>query len=61
LDDKQAAIADYNKAIELNPKFALAFNNRGLVYYDFGNIKAANSDWRKAIEPILLMAYNRRK
>jgi Flp pilus assembly protein TadD len=28
----EKAIQDYNQAIELNPKDARAFNNRGVVY-----------------------------
>ena len=27
------ATTDYNKAIELNPKFAMAYNNRGFTYF----------------------------
>ena len=26
------ALADYDKAIELNPRYALAFNNRAKIY-----------------------------
>ena len=33
-NDNDRAIADYDQAIQINPKFALAFNNRGNVYYD---------------------------
>ena len=44
------AISDYNKAIELNPKFAMAYYNRGIVYNDSGKIDQAISDYNKAIE-----------
>ncbi len=30
--DLDKAIADYTKALELNPKFASAYNNRGAAY-----------------------------
>ena len=42
------AIADYNKAIELNPKDADAYNNRAIAYYHKGNIEKACADARKA-------------
>ena len=36
--DYQGAIADYTKAIEINPKFALAYFNRGLAKDKFRRI-----------------------
>ena len=33
------AIADYNEAIRLDPKFAMAFHNRGIAYHDKGDIR----------------------
>ena len=30
------AIADFTKAIELDPTYAVAYNNRGFVYHDQG-------------------------
>jgi tetratricopeptide (TPR) repeat protein len=44
------AIADYNKAIELNPKGAEAYNNRGNAYSKQGNLQQAIADYNKAIE-----------
>ena len=44
------AIADFTKAVELNPNFAGAYNNRSNVYLDQGNIPQAISDLNKAIE-----------
>jgi Flp pilus assembly protein TadD len=32
----EKAIQDYNQAIELNPKDARVFNNRGLAYANLG-------------------------
>ena len=47
--DKEA-IADYNKAIEINPDDADAYNNRGWVLYNLGKDKEAIADYNKAIE-----------
>ena len=37
----QGAIEDYNKAIEINPQYADAFNNRGNVKNDLGDKQGA--------------------
>ena len=42
------AIADYTKAIELNPDDASAYNNRGILKEELGDLDGACSDWRKA-------------
>jgi tetratricopeptide (TPR) repeat protein len=44
LKQRDKAIEDYNKAIELNPKYALAYTNRGTAYLQ------TNEDLDKAIE-----------
>lgn len=58
----EEAIADYNKAIRLNPDYALAYNNRGLVYRKLGKYKKALKDYTKAIEidPYYAEAYAKR-
>ena len=43
-DDYDAAIADYTRAIEIDPNFALAYNNRGNAYRRIGNDDAAEAD-----------------
>ncbi|MDE5069512.1 MAG: tetratricopeptide repeat protein, partial [Trichodesmium sp. St4_bin8_1] len=52
--DKQGkydlAIADYNQAIQLNPKYAKAYYNRGLAYKAQRNIQKARSDFKKAAD-----------
>lgn len=51
--DKQQydqAIADYNKAIELNPKYATAYYNRGVAYVKKKNLKKAQADFNRAVE-----------
>ncbi|QNI77565.1 TPR repeat family protein [Synechococcus sp. MVIR-18-1] len=45
----QGAIADWNKAIEINPQDALAYYNRGLAKYDSGDHQGAIVDYNKAI------------
>lgn len=56
------AIADYNKALEINPRHAGAYNNRGLAYYSKGEYDHAIADYNKAIEinPRHAEAYNNR-
>jgi tetratricopeptide (TPR) repeat protein len=44
------AISDFNKAIELNPKDAVAYNNRGNAYGKSGKLTEAILDFNKAIE-----------
>jgi tetratricopeptide (TPR) repeat protein len=48
-EDLRLKIEYYNKAIELNPKHAGAFNNRGLVYIRMGDFQKAIDDFSKAI------------
>jgi tetratricopeptide (TPR) repeat protein len=48
--DFKAAIADYTKAIELNPKFDLAYNNRGITYHILGKYNEALVEYSKSIE-----------
>ena len=48
LGDYQGAIADYNKALEIDPQGAFTYANRGLAK-KFGNdLLGACDDWRKA-------------
>ena len=53
------AIAEYNEAIKLDPKFAEAYMTRGNVYLQKGQFDQAFSDFSKAIEinPKLAGAY----
>lgn len=54
------ALKYYGKALELDPKRAQIYNNRGLVYYFKKDFPKAESNFDKAIEldPKLCMAYN---
>lgn len=44
------AITAYNKAIELDPQYAMAYNMRGAAYADLGDFRQAMRDHGKAIE-----------
>jgi len=44
------AIADFDKAIKLDPKYASPYSNRGLAYEKIGQRDKAIADYRKAIE-----------
>lgn len=46
--DMQGAVADYNKAIETNSEFALAFFNRGLARWKLGDHEGAKADYKEA-------------
>src|SRR5208282_4616019 len=50
LKDYDRAVADYGRAIELNPKYAIAFNNRGFAYRSKGRYDRAIQDYNRAIE-----------
>ena len=56
------AIADFDKAIALDPNDAAAYGNRGNAYYSKGEVDRAIADYTKAIalDPKLVQArYNR--
>ncbi len=64
-DDKgevDRAIADYTKAIALDPNYAIAYTNRGLTYEKKGEVDRAIADYTKAIalDPNYAIAYTNR-
>ena len=50
LKQHQEAIADYDKAIELNPKYFNAYYNRGTAKDGLKQYKESIADYDKAIE-----------
>jgi tetratricopeptide (TPR) repeat protein len=49
--DYQGALADYNKAIELDPKLAMGYNNRAFLKNNrLKDYQGALADYNKAIE-----------
>ena len=56
------AISDFNKALEINPRFVRAYNNRGIAYGKKGQYDQAISDYSKAlgINPRFAYPYNNR-
>lgn len=46
----ELAVADFDKAIELNPKESMVYFNRGDSYEKMGNFQKAIDDYRKASE-----------
>lgn len=44
------ALEDFTHAIELNPRYASAYNNRGVAYKNLGNRRQAMADFAKAID-----------
>ena len=56
------AVGHYTEAIDLNPEYVDAYNNRGVAYRNKGEIDAAIQDYNKAIDlnSELAEAYNNR-
>lgn len=62
LPEARAVIADFDRAIELSPRMALAYFNKGNVLVGLGDYTSALSSYNRAIElkPDLGEAYYNR-
>jgi len=62
LGDLQEAIANWNKAKDINPQYADAYRKRGYAKWQLGDYQGSISDFTKAIEinPQDASAYNKR-
>jgi tetratricopeptide (TPR) repeat protein len=62
LGNYNAAIADYTRAIKIEPEYASPYINRGNTYAKLNNYNAAIADYTSAIriDPELAIAYNNR-
>jgi tetratricopeptide (TPR) repeat protein len=62
LGQYEAAILDYDKAIQIDPNYKIAYSNRGLAKNNLGQYEAAILDFDKAIQidPNFKNAYNNR-
>lgn len=58
----EKAIQNYDQAVALDPKFALAYYNRAIAYYNQGDYKQAIADYDQviALDPESVNAYNNR-
>jgi len=63
LQNDERSIEDCNKAIELNPNGADAYNYRGVAYCFLGHYERAIEDFNKTMElnPNFIMAYSNRE
>jgi hypothetical protein len=61
-DGADKALADFNRAIDLDPMFAKAYNNRGIAYLSEGNLESALKDFNQTIklQPDYFDAYDNR-
>ena len=48
--DYQGAISDFNKSIEIDPKYGGAYLNRGIARELAKDLQGACDDWRKAAD-----------
>lgn len=57
-----SALGHYNQALKLDPAYAAAYLNRGVVYYERQQYPQALADYTQALkyDPKLLQAYNNR-
>jgi tetratricopeptide (TPR) repeat protein len=60
--EMELAVDDYGSAIELDPQYAKAYNNRGNAYASLGSLEQALADYERALgldESLDLTYFNR--
>lgn len=62
LGDQTGALKDLDHAIKLNPSFAMAYSNRGIIKFNIGNFHGAINDYDRALalKPDFSNAYTNR-
>ena len=50
LGEKEKAIEDFTRAVQIDPKLAMAYSNRGSAYFDLGQKEKAIRDFTQAIQ-----------
>ncbi|MBN2003514.1 MAG: tetratricopeptide repeat protein [Anaerolineae bacterium] len=62
MGEYEKAVRDYDRAVALDPKFALAYYNRGLAHMQLGDFEKALEDYTQTIElnPAYAPAYKNR-
>ncbi len=62
IGENKRALSDYSKAIQLQPTYVAAYNNRGVIYWQAGDFENAAMDFNQAIQlsPDYYRAYNNR-
>jgi len=48
--DNNAALEEFTRAIEIDPKYYFAYYNRALVYHQIGDLESSLANYNKAIE-----------
>jgi tetratricopeptide (TPR) repeat protein len=49
-EEMELAVEDYGSAIDLDPQYAKAYNNRGNAYASLGSLEQALADYDRALE-----------
>jgi lipoprotein NlpI len=49
-DDRPGSLADYDRAVTLDPKFAPAYQRRGIAHFMLGHVKESVADFDKFLE-----------
>jgi tetratricopeptide (TPR) repeat protein len=49
-DDYKNAVVFYERALKVNPKYGIVFENRGISYYNLGYYRMAAADFEAAMK-----------